>query len=167
MSKYYLVRYRDIEEKKKITNEVEVNTERLEVAPDIFSNASLVEFNETYYYDGKQKNRSIKIFTIVEYDELEDKYYDIITGDEYVNYEYNSRLRFLKNVKGNLVLELGYSLSPKAVVNLLEEINFNDDRVEVYITTMKVLNKMNNNDKDFDTNSGYYIESFKRRYRRR
>ena len=57
-----------------------------------FCNASLVEFNEIYYYDGKQKNRSIKIFTIVEYNELEDKYYDIITGDEYVNYEYNSRL---------------------------------------------------------------------------
>ena len=56
MSKYYLVRYKNIEEKKKIINEVEVNTERLEVAPDIFSNASLVEFNETYYYDGKQKN---------------------------------------------------------------------------------------------------------------
>ena len=59
MSKYYLVRYKNIEEKKKIINEVEVNTERLEVAPDIFCNASLVEFNETYYYDGKQKNRSI------------------------------------------------------------------------------------------------------------
>lgn len=43
MSKYYLVRYKNIEEKKKIINEVEVNTERLEVAPDIFSNASLVE----------------------------------------------------------------------------------------------------------------------------
>ena len=130
MGKYYLVRYKNIEEKKKIINEVEVNTERLEVAPDIFSNASLVEFNETYYYDGKQKNRSIKIFTIVEYNELEDKYYDIITGDEYVNYEYNSRLRFLKNVKGNLVLELGYNLPSKTVVNLLEEINFNDERVE-------------------------------------
>ena len=163
MSKYYLVRYKNIEEKKKIINEVEVNTERLEVAPDIFSNASLVEFNETYYYDGKQKNRSIKIFTIVEYNELEDKYYDIITGDEYVNYEYNSRLRFLKNVKGNLVLELGYNLPSKTVVNLLEEINFNDERVEAYATTMKVLNKMNND----DTNSEYYIESFKRRYRRR
>ena len=61
MSKYYLVRYKNIEEKKKIINEVEVNTERLEVAPDIFSNASLVEFNEIYYYDGKQKNRSIII----------------------------------------------------------------------------------------------------------
>ena len=35
MSKYYLVRYKNIEEKKKIINEVEVNTERLEVAPDI------------------------------------------------------------------------------------------------------------------------------------
>lgn len=167
MSKYYLVRYRDIEEKKKITNDVEVNTERLEVAPDIFSNASLVEFNETYYYDGKQKNRSIKIFTIVEYDELEDKYYDIITGDEYINYEYNSRLRHLKNVKGNLVLELGYSLSPKAVVNLLEKINFNDESVEAYATAMMVLNKMNNNDKDFDTDNEYYIESFKRRYRKK
>ena len=55
MSKYYLVRYKNIEEKKKIINEVEVNTERLEVAPDIFSNASLVEFNETYYYDGNKK----------------------------------------------------------------------------------------------------------------
>ena len=162
MSKYYLVRYKNIEEKKKIINEVEVNTERLEVAPDIFSNASLVEFN-----DGKQKNRSIKIFTIVEYNELEDKYYDIITGDEYVNYEYNSRLRFLKNVKGNLVLELGYNLPSKTVVNLLEEINFNDERVEAYATTMKVLNKMNNDDKYFDTNSEYYIESFKRRYRRK
>ena len=149
MSKYYLVRYKNIEEKKKIINEVEVNTERLEVAPDIFSNASLVEFNETYYYDGKQKNRSIKIFTIVEYNELEDKYYDI------------------KNVKGNLVLELGYNLPSKTVVNLLEEINFNDERVEAYATTMEVLNKMNNDDKYFDTNSEYYIESFKRRYRRR
>ena len=49
MSKYYLVRYKNIEEKKKIINEVEVNTERLEVAPDIFCNASLLEFNETYY----------------------------------------------------------------------------------------------------------------------
>ena len=167
MSKYYLVRYKNIEEKKKIINEVEVNTERLEVAPDIFCNASLLEFNETYYYDGKQKNRSIKFFTIVEYNELEDKYYDIITGYEYVNYEYNSRLRFLKNVKGNLVLELGYNLPSKTVVNLLEEINFNDERVEAYATTMKVLNKMNNDDKYFDTNSEYYIESFKRRYRRK
>lgn len=35
MSKYYLVRYKNIEEKKKITDEVEVNTERLEVAPDM------------------------------------------------------------------------------------------------------------------------------------
>lgn len=167
MNKYYLVRYRDIEEKKKITNDVEVNTERLEVAPDIFSNASLVEFNENYYYDGKLKNRSIKIFTIIEYNELEDKYYDIITGDEYINYEYNSRLRHLKNVKGNLVLELGYNLPSKTVVNLLEEINFNDESVEAYITAMMVLNKMNNNDKDFDTDNEYYIESFKRRYRRR
>ena len=65
------------------------------------------------------------------------------------------------------MLELGYNLPSKTVVNLLEEINFNDDRVEVYITTMKVLNKMNNNDKDFDTDNEYYIESFKRRYRRR
>lgn len=167
MNKYYLVRYRDIEEKKKITNDVEVNTERLEVAPDIFSNASLVEFNETYYYDGKLKNRSIKIFTIIEYNELEDKYYDIITGDEYINYEYNSRLRYLKNVKGNLVLELGYNLPSKTVVNLLEEINFNDESVEAYATAMMVLNKMNNNDKDFDTDNEYYIESFKRRYRKR
>lgn len=167
MSKYYLVRYRDIEEKKKITNDVEVNTERLEVAPDIFSNASSIESNENYYYDGKLKNRSIKIFTIIEYNELEDKYYDIITGDEYINYEYNSRLRHLKNVKGNLVLELGYSLSSKTVVNLLEEINFNDESVEAYATAMMVLNKMNNNDKDFDTDNEYYIESFKRRYRKR
>lgn len=167
MSKYYLVRYKNIEENKKITNDVEVNTERLEVAPDIFSNASSIEFNENYYYDGKLKNRSIKIFTIVEYNELEDKYYDIITGDEYTNYEYNSRLRYLKNVKGNLELEVGYSLSSKMVVNLLEEINFSDDRVEAYATAMKVLNKMNNDDKCFDTDSEYYIESFKRRYRKR
>ena len=53
------------------------------------------------------------------------------------------------------------------MVNLLEEINFNDERVEAYATTMKVLNRMNNDDKYFDTNSEYYIESFKRRYRRR
>lgn len=165
MSKYYLVRYKNIEENKKITNDVEVNTERLEVAPDIFSNASSIEFNENYYYDGKLKNRSIKIFTIVEYNELEDKYYDIITGDEYIKCEDKYEPSYFKNVKGNLELELGYSLPSKTVVNLLEEINFNDDRVETYVTAMKVLNKMNN--KDFDTNSEYYIESFKRRYRKR
>ena len=65
------------------------------------------------------------------------------------------------------MLELGYNLPSKTVVNLLEEINFNDERVEAYATTMKVLNRMNNDDKYFDTNSEYYIESFKRRYGRR
>ena len=42
------------------------------------------------------------------------------------------------------MLELGYNLPSKTVVNLLEEINFNDERVEAYATTMKVLNRMNN-----------------------
>ena len=160
MIKYYLVKYKNINDNQKITKEIEVNTKYVEIEPNFYKKVSLVNYEETLY--NSSKNNNIKIFTIIEYNDKENRYFDIITGEEYTICDDG---KYLESIAGNLELEIVHNISPSIVVNLLREINFSDDRVEAYTTTMKVLNKISINDKDSDLENEYYIESFKRRYR--
>lgn len=160
MIKYYLVKYKNINDNQKITKEIEVNTKYVEIESNFYKKVSFVNYEETLYNSSKSNN--IKIFTIIEYNDKENRYFDIITGEEYTICDDE---KYLESIAGNLELEIVHNISPSIVVNLLREINFSDDRVEAYTTTMKVLNKISINDKDSDLENEYYIESFKRRYR--
>lgn len=160
MIKYYLVKYKNINDNQKITKEIEVNTKYVEIESKFCKKVSFVNYEETLHNSSKSNN--IKIFTIIEYNDKENRYFDIITGEEYIICDDK---KYLESIAGNLELEIVHNISPSIVVNLLREINFSDDRVEAYTTTMKVLNKISINDKDSDLENEYYIESFKRRYR--
>jgi hypothetical protein len=116
------------------------------------------------FSDGVRK--LIRIPTIIEYDTNTKRYYDIITGEEYIETIQKKCDQYLVNKGGNLEICLNKSneLSVNKVAETLRELT--PFKIEVYSIAMSNLKKTADerarNDDNERKRSENYIETFKR-----